>query len=110
MLFGPLESDQLKILFSSSDMNKIASIDAALTRCIQDMQMSLSILAISMQTMTYDEMQWWRAMRELWPRVKRVATRPISGGMIAVSRFSCLPLLLLAIASALNDTKMHDVS
>ena len=47
-------------------MNKIASIDAALTRCIQDMQMSLSILAISMQTMTYDEMQWWRAMRELW--------------------------------------------
>ncbi len=37
-------------------MNKIASIDAALTRCIQDMQMSLSIAAISMQTMTYDEM------------------------------------------------------
>jgi hypothetical protein len=44
------------------------------------------------------------------PRVKRVATRPISGGMIAVSRFSCLLLVPSAIESAYHDTKMHFMS
>ncbi len=43
-------------------------------------------------------------------RVKRVATRPILGGMIAVSRFSYLLLVFSAIESAYKDTKMHAVS
>ena len=44
------------------------------------------------------------------PRVKRVATRSIFGGMIAVSHFSCLPLLHSAIASAFLIKAMHAVS